>query len=445
VIPVHLAGNPLVSAIEQVVLFLVVVGVAVAFHELGHFLAAKLLGVKVEVFSLGFGGRIWGRRIGDTDYRVSVIPLGGYVLMGGDVADEARAPDPRDFNARPLLFRLAIMLAGPIFSGLLTVLIMWGLFWHGFDVQAYGDEPARIGSVEKDSPAESAGLQAGDLVTSADGAPVTSWEKFSEIVGLSPKATLNLGIERGASHLDVPVTVASHGKSGEGWVGAEPCPRILIREVNAGSAAELAGLRPGDELDEVAGERLCSPGAMTKSLAVTKDQPVALTVLRDGATLPITVVPRASEDGAWRIGVGLAEATVLKRYGPAQAFVHALDDSRDKARLIAVAMGKLATGRLPFKSISSGIGMAEMAKETAEAGLVPFLQFIAFLSMNFAVFNLLPIPILDGGRITLLLLESVRGREFERRTKEWILQAGLVMIVVLMVAAIVLDIIKKAS
>ena len=437
--------SPLLSFLEQAGLFLVVIGVAVSFHELGHFLAAKILGVRVEVFSIGFGGRIAGRRIGETEYRISAIPLGGYVLMGGETMEEGpRIRHPRDFDARPLVFRLAIMLAGPVFSALLTVLLMWGLFAAGREMPAYLSEPPRIGAVAAGSPAEASGLRRGDVIATIDGAPVPTWERFQEVVATSPNADLRLGIVRGGAPLDVPVRAVAEGKHAIGSIGADPCARIVALGVAAGSGAQAAGLLPGDEIAEVAGQEPCSPKGLVALVQATAGAPVPVRVVRDGVPMLLSVAPSWDpKDGDWKLGLQPDLVTFTHPSGPGEALVQSLQYTRDKASLIVEAFGKLLTGRLSFRSLSGGIEMAGMAKETAEAGLPSFVEFIAFLSLNFAVFNLLPIPILDGGRITLLLLEAARGREFERRTKEWILQAGLVMIVVLMLAVLLFDVIKK--
>lgn len=437
--------SPLLSFLEQAALFLVVIGVAVSFHELGHFLAAKALGVRVEVFSIGFGGRIVGRRLGETEYRISAIPLGGYVLMAGETMEEGpRTRHPRDFDSKPLVFRLAIMLAGPVFSALLTVLLMWALFAAGREVPAFLEERPRIGDVAAGSPAQAAGLVPGDLVARIDGAPVPTWERFQEIVATSPSSDLTFGIERGGAPLDVTVHVVAEGKHAIGSIGAGPCVRLIAQTVSAGSGAQAAGILPGDEIAEVAGQEPCTPERLVALVQSTAGGALPVEVRRDGAIVAMTVMPQQdAQSGKWMLGIRPGYATYTHPSGAGQALVQSLRYTRDKASLIVEAFGKLLTGRLSFRSLSGGIEMAGMAKETAEAGLPSFVEFIAFLSLNFAIFNLLPIPILDGGRITLLLLESARGRELERRTKEWILQAGLVMIVVLMLAVLLFDIIKK--
>lgn len=437
--------SQLLSGLEQVILFIVVFGVVVAFHELGHFLAAKAFDVKVEVFSLGFGSRIFGRKRGETEYRVSIIPLGGYVLMGGDFGDDPDRPrDARDFDAKPVGVRLAIMAAGPVFSALLAVLLMWGAYLAGVEVPAYLREPPRIGSVAEGSPAEKAGLQAGDVVVSASGRRMTTWEGFTEFVLTSPGARLELEVERAGQTLTLPVDVEARGKHRIGFLGAEPCSAVLVRSVSKDSAAERAGLEAGDRILRVNGAEPCSDRGLIEAIQAAEGAPLALVLLRDGREMGVEVTARRDEEAKrWMIGVSPALATVVQRHGVLDALVESCRYNVEKGILVVRAVGKLLTGQLSIRSMSGPLEMASMTQETADVGLLPLIQFVALITLNLAIFNLLPVPILDGGRMLLLGIEAVRGRDLERRTKEWILQAGLAMIVLLMVVVLVVDAIKK--
>ena len=437
----------LLSGLNQLLLYVIVLGVVVAFHELGHFLVAKAFGVRVELFSIGFGTKLFGRKWGDTEYRVSLIPLGGYVLMGGDMTgDEDRPRDPRDYDAKPVPQRLAIMLAGPVFSALLAVLLMWGAFVSGVEAPAYLREPPRIGSVDAKSPAEAAGLMPGDVVVSAAGRATPTWESFEETVLVNPEALIDLEVVRGGARQVLPVSVEARGKHRIGWIGANPCSVVVARAIQNDSPASKAGLRPGDRLLRVDGQEPCSDIGLVALVQAGAGAPLALDVERGSEALRIAVTPRYDEKGKqWLMGVSPAPAMSIQKHGVADALVASCSYNWDKGLLVLDVIGKLLTGRISIFSTSGPLEIASITQETAKLGFLPVVQLVALITINLAIFNLLPIPILDGGKILLLLIEAVRGRELQRRTKEWILQAGLAMIVVLMVVVIVADVIKKLT
>lgn len=437
--------SQLASGLEQFVLFILVLGFVVTFHELGHFLAAKAFDVRVDVFSLGFGQRIFGWRRGETEYRVAIIPLGGYVLMGGEMGEDPERPrDSRDFEAKPVWARLAIMAAGPFASALLAVLLMWGAFLAGVEVPAYLHEPPRIGSVEDGSPAQAAGLATGDVIVAVGGRPVATWESFTELVLMSPNARLDLEVQRGGERIDLPVDVEARGKHLIGWIGADPCSDVFVRSVSKGSPAEGAGLRAGDLISRIDGEEPCSDGGLVAKVQGAEGAPLRLEIRRDDGVIAASVAARWDEDAKrWLIGIAPGLETTIQRHGPISALVESLRYNADKSLLVFRAIGKLLTGGLSIRAMSGPLEMASMTQETADFGLLPLIQLVALITLNLAVFNLLPVPILDGGRMLLLGIEAVRGRDLERRTKEWVLMAGLAMIVVLTVAVLVVDFIKK--
>ena len=437
----------LISGAEQLLLYVLVLGVVVAFHELGHFLAAKAFGVRVEVFSLGFGAKIFGRKWGETEYRVAAIPLGGYVLMGGDMSgDEDRPRHPRDYDAQPVPARLAIMLAGPVFSALLGILLMWGAFAWGVEAPSYLRESPRVGSVAEGSPAAAAGLLPGDLVVSAAGRPAPTWEAFEETVLTNPEARIEVEVDRGGERVVLPVDVQARTKYRIGWIGAAPCSVVVARAIQHGSPALAAGVRPGDRIMAVDGTEPCSDSGLVDLVQQGKGATVTLDLDRGGTPVRVAVTPRFDEKAnLWLMGVSPAPAMSIQRHGVADAFVESCRYNRDKALLVVDVLGKLVTGRISIFSTSGPLEIASITQETAKLGLIPVVQLVALITINLAIFNLFPIPILDGGKILLLLVEAVRGRDLQRRTKEWILQAGLAMIVVLMVVVLVADAIKKWS
>jgi regulator of sigma E protease len=435
---------PFVDGLLKLALFVVVFGVLIVFHELGHFLAAKLVGVRVEVFAMGFGPRLFGKRIGETDYRVSLILLGGYVRMAGEGGEEPPTGSPREFESRSTFEKLLIMFAGPLFNGILAVGLLAGAYLGGVDVPEYLDQPVDVGQVEPGSPAEVAGISVGDRIVEIEGRPVATWEPFFESVLTSPGADLGLTVERDGARRVVQVPVESRSKHAVGSIGVAPCVRVKVASVTPASPAAAAGFEPGDVIALVGGVPPCSVSGLVQTLQEAKGSVVEAVLDRDGRRIETSV--QATWDnahGRWMVGIGPAEASVLKRYPLGGALRESLATNWRQSKLLVVTLGKLLTGRLSVRSMSGPMELADFTQESAEAGFVHLLQLMALVSLNLAIFNLLPVPLLDGGRIFILAIEAIRGRQMEQRTKEWILQAGLVMIVTLMVVVIFFDVIKK--
>lgn len=442
------------GSLEKIVIFLLVLGVVIVFHELGHFLAAKILGVKVDVFSFGVGRRLFGFRFGDTDYRVCLIPLGGYVRMAGEASADPdsppRPPVPGDFEEKGTPAKLAIMLAGPVFNFILAIALLAGAYVVGIEVPAYLAEPARVGTVEPGSPAEQAGILPGDLVVAIGGRPVDRWEVLVEAVLVSPGSDAVVDLERGGRRLSVPVRIESRTKHAIGWLGIAPCYRVLARSVTADTPAGRAGVKAGDEIVLVGGEPPCTPLALVARVQDAAGAPLELLLRRGdeagrGASERRVVVAAAwdSGRGLWLMGIRPQEAMTVQRFGIGRALSESVATNWRQSGMLVEVVGKLFTGRLSVRAMSGPMELADIAEDAAATGLVSMLTLMALISLNLGVFNLVPIPILDGGRIFILLVEALRGRELERRTKEWILTAGLAMIVVLMVAVLYFDFVKK--
>lgn len=444
----------ILGTLDKPLTLILVLGVVITFHEFGHYLAARLFNVKVEVFSFGFGPRLFGWRRGETDYRVCLIPLGGYVRMAGEGSEEQAEAEaagaepaprsPRDFESQSTVAKLIIMAAGPIFNFALALLLLAGAYMGGVEVAAYLQEPARIGSVEADSPAARAGLQPGDLVLSIDGKRVDRWEPLLETILVSPNAELVVEVERAGERKSVPVRVESRTKHAVGWLGILPCSRVVVRSVAEGGAAAQAGVRPGDEIVSLGGQAPCSVRGLIERIQAAAGSPQELVVLRGGATVSMLLSARqAAPDKPWMLGIGPGEATVEQRHGPWDALRESVKTNVRQTGLLIETLAKLVTGRLSVRTMSGPLELADITEDAAESGLVSVVSLMALISLNLGIFNLLPIPILDGGRIFILLAEALRGREFDRRTKEWILTAGVAMIVLLMGLVFWFDIIKK--
>ena len=325
----------IVGSLEKIVLFLLVLGVVIVFHELGHFLAAKMLGVKVEVFSFGVGKRLFGFRIGETDYRVALVPLGGYVRMAGEASADPdappRAPQPGDFEAKGTPAKLAIMGAGPVFNFILAIAFLACAYLLGVEVPAYLPEPPRVGTVETGSPADTAGILPGDLVLAIDGRPVDRWEVLLEAILVSPNSDAVVELDRNGERLSLPVHIESRTKHAIGWLGIAPCSRILARVVTPKTPAALAGVKAGDELVLVGGKPPCSAPALIARVQEAAGAPLEL-VLRRGAPDDRVGEERSAIVAArwdagrelWLMGIGPQDATVVQRYGLGRALSESL-------------------------------------------------------------------------------------------------------------------------
>jgi len=435
-----------IDVLLQIAYLIVVLGILVFIHELGHFLAAKYFGVLVEVFSLGFGKRLFGFRRGETDYRVAAIPLGGYVKMLGqaDMPDQEAAAaqtalDPRSYLAKPRWQRLVILFAGPVMNIVLALVLWWGLFTAGTETLDIPEGPPQVEAVEAGSPAELGGLLPGDRIVAVAGKPIGSVDDYEKVVLFSPGQALAYRIERGAETLTREVTPETHPVYGVGVDGVRVRIPILVQGVVAGGPADKAGLRAGDRILEVNGR---IPGGISAVAALVEEfegKPVQITLLRDGAKSTVEVVPQAAEGSRARIGVMLSWPTKTVRFGPLRAAEESVKRAWHDAGLLFETLSKLVTGAVGLQVMSGPIEIARISKEQASLGLQAFLNFLAFISLQLGIFNLLPIPVLDGGHILTLLIEAVMRRDLSMRIKERVLQVGFVFLLVFALAVIVLD------
>ncbi len=429
---------------------ILVLGILVFIHELGHFLAAKRFGVRVDVFSLGFGPRLFGFRRGETDYRVSAIPLGGYVKMlgqadmpGDEAGTTASALDPASYLAKPRWQRLVILFGGPAMNVLLALVIWWGLFMAGTETLDVPVGPPQVEALEAGSPAERGGLQPGDRIVAIAGKPVGSVEDYEKVVLFSPGQALSYRVERGAETLTRQVILETDTVYGIGFDGVRLRVPILVQSVVPGGPAEKAGFRAGDRILEVNGRIPGGQNAVSALIEEFEGKPVQVTLLRDGAESTVEVVPQVGEGGRARIGVMLTPATKWVQFGPLGAAEESLKLAWQNADLLFETLSKLFTGAVGLQVMSGPIEIARISKEQASRGLQPFLYFLAFISLQLGIFNLLPIPVLDGGHILTLLVESALRRDLSMRLKERVLQVGFVFLIIFAVAVIGMDILKN--
>ena len=335
--------------------FVVVLGVLIFFHELGHFLVARLFGVGVEKFSLGFGPRILGKKVGMTDYRISAVPLGGYVKMVGE--DPTSELDPADipfsFTHKHVVKRMLIVAAGPFFNFLLAALVFFGIFIIS---GTYILKPS-VGKVEADTPAYIGGLREGDLITAIDGVPVSSWEEMAAIIRESSGRTLLFSVRRAGEPLDREITPISRTSKN---IFGEDIPRYIIGIASAGDVEN-----------------------------------------RD--------------------------------LGFFESITESIKQTYNISKLTIVSIGKMIQGTISSKNLGGPIMIAEMAGQQAKEGAASFVFFIALLSINLAIINFLPIPVLDGGHILFFLIEALTGRPVNVRMREIAQQAGIFILIMLMI------------
>lgn len=433
----------------------VVLGVLIFFHELGHFLVAKRAGVGVLKFSLGFGPKIAGVKRGETEYLLSALPLGGYVKMiGEDPGDETpEAQDPeRSFSQKHVGIRSLIILAGPLANLLLPVVIFWGIFM--VVGQAYF-LPV-LGSPEKDSPAAKAGILAGDRVQKLDGQPIQRWDEVEAAIRNSGGKSLALAFAREGRTFEATLTPRAlttrdiFGQDVEVWdLGLRLLMPSKIGQVLPGQPAQEAGLKSGDRVVALDGTPLREWDQMAKTIHASPGRPIRLTVERNGQTLEVTVTPRASrqqgpngEEEIGLIGIGPASESQYRPLDPISAFAAGVSKTVDLSVLVVQGFVKLVQAKISPKTIGGPILIVQMTGEVAQRGLMELLSFTALLSINLAILNLLPVPILDGGHLLFAGIEWLRGKPVSLKKREIAQQVGMVLLIALMVFAFYNDIFR---
>jgi regulator of sigma E protease len=435
----------LFGVLEAIGLLVLLLATLVFIHEAGHFIVAKLLRVRVETFSLGFGPRLMGFRRGETDYRVSAIPLGGYVKMTGEMASEAAAlgDDPRSFAAKPRWARFLVMVAGAACNVLLAIAVWTGIYLHGVDVPVNPDGPPVVDTVSADGPADRAGIVPGDTIVGVGDQTIRNLSEYMQVVLLNPGATVPFRLERDGAPVSVDLTLDTVGEHHLGDAGLLPRVPFQIFAVEAGSPAERAGVQAGDRVVQVDGEPVVSQTVFVEALRVSSGREVELLLEQGQSLRTVTVLPERAEDGFGRIGVQLGPATEFVVLGPVDAFRQSLSTAGEYAGLLFYALRQLVSGAVGLRVMSGPIEIADISQRAARAGPIAFLQLLALISLQLGIINLLPIPVLDGGNIFILLIEGTARRDLSQALKERLMQAGLIFLVLFMVAVIGFDIVKS--
>lgn len=410
-----------------------VLGLMVLVHEWGHFLAAKLLRIRVDIFSVGFGPRLFGVRRGSTDYRFSAFPLGGYVRMAGDNPAEERSGSPNEFLSRPRWQRALVVLAGPVTNLLFAVVLLTGLFSYRYERPAYVEEPAVIGAVVAASPAAEAGLQAGDRIVALNELTEPRWQDVLVQTAVSAGHALRLTVARGSETLTVEVTPRSEGRGRGGFAGWLPYDPPVVTSVLENSPAARAGLQAGDVLLAL-NEELLTPTPEEVNVVSARIQklagaPLGLTVGRGGEERTVSLQAAFDErEKRWMLGIGLGPRTVRTKLGPLAAVKTAVAQLWTVSGRIADVLGRLITRRADLDMLQGPVGIVRLTGEAAAQGWLPVLNLMVFISLSLGWLNLLPIPILDGGHLFLLAVEGTLGRDLSLAVKEWASYVGLAIL-----------------
>jgi regulator of sigma E protease len=443
----------------KVVGFLVTLGVLVVFHELGHYLVARWCGVKVLRFSVGFGRVVAARRFGrdQTEWALSAIPLGGYVKMADErEGDVAPSDVSRAFNRQSVWKRIAIVAAGPIANLLLAVVL-----FTGTNIAGIPGQRALLADPPAGTPAAAAGIRAGDLVVAIDGDPVKSWQDMRwRLTKAQGRETAAIAVETSGRAGDPPVTrtIAIGKLTSADWEGNALAALglradlgvPLIRETLPGKPAAVAGLMAGDRIVVINGTPVRSPGDVAAITNARPGVPTVFTVERGGATREFTVTPEAQDQGGRVVGIAgihlrvdpaVAEKLgIVVRYGPLDALEQGARRTWELSVFTLKMLGRIVVGEASLKNISGPLTLADFAGQSAQAGMLAFVSYLALISISLGVLNLLPVPLLDGGHLLYYFAELFKGSPVSDRAFEVGQRIGMAMLAVLMALALFNDV-----
>jgi regulator of sigma E protease len=425
--------------------FLFVLGVLVFVHELGHFLAAKRVGIRVLKFQLGFNPTIFSFRRGDTEYSIGALPLGGYVKMAGETSEDERSGQPDEFLSKTKWQRFQVLIAGPAMNLLLAVVVLAAVLYSGALVPVYEDQAVVVGVVEGGSAAEKAGIQPGDRIESVAGSRVETWRDFLIAIGTRPNREIAITYTRNGTEItrQVTPTIAAESRFEIGEIGVFPDVHPSVPAVTPGEPGDRAGLKAGDVILAINGQPITFGSQLVEIISKNAEKPVTVLVQRADGQHELHATPvRRGQRGF--LGITLAEATRSIKPGVFEAIGMSVRQNVETAGLIFQTLKGLITRETSPRQILGPVGIAQLSGEYAAVGWIALLGLMANLSLNLGLVNLLPIPVLDGGHIFIMFLEGIARRDFSIRVKEKMLIAGFVVLMMLMVTVIYNDLTRVA-
>ncbi len=442
----HIAN--FLSSTGYILIAIFALGLVVIIHEAGHFIVARYFGVRVDVFSLGFGPRLVGFKRGSTDYSIRALPFGGYVRMAGDNPSEERAGAPDEFLSKPRWQRMLIAFAGPAMNCLLAVVMFAVLFGGATQQPVYSDKPIVVAGVFKDSPAEKAGIQANDHLISINGVENPTWERAHwETVLSAPNVLIPVTIDRQGQ----VITTSVRSTLDERGMFGSPGERIVVNTVTLGGPAQKSGLRPGDQIVSVDGESIFDFQQLVELVDQHQDRFIQLAILRNGHPEILQVRPTKTDpgDGGGSRGtIGFSRVlpelhTVDK--GVIESAQFSLWFSARFSQQFLQTVGQLFVGKASPKEFLGPLGIVTYSGKAARRGSRDLFYLMALISLNLAVLNLLPIPILDGGHILMLTVEGLLRRDLSLKAKERFVQVGFVFILLIFAVVMYNDVLRMFS
>jgi regulator of sigma E protease len=427
--------------------FVFVLGVLVFVHELGHFLAAKRVGIRVLKFQLGFNPTIASFRRGDTEYSIGALPLGGYVKMAGENPEDVELDErgkpimqADGFLAKTKWQRFQVLIMGPVMNLLLAVSLTAVVNHHGMEKGSYENQPVVVGAVADGSVAEKADIRPGDKIVSVDGTDVENWDKFLNAVAPTAGREISIGLLRNGLPETRKLTPSAAGRSQFpfGDIGVLPNVHPHVGEISKGSAAERAGLQTNDVVLAVDGRPITFSYQLKQAIAKHPEQQISMVIRRSGQQQTIPVTPaRQGDEGL--LGIRIGDDTYTDKPNVGESITRAVSMNIEMGQLIFKTLGGLFTRQTSPKQLMGPIAIARLSGESAQLGLIALISLMASISLNLGLLNLMPVPVLDGGHIFIMALEGLARRDFSQAVKEKMLMAGFAVILMLMVTVIYND------
>ena len=429
--------------VTSLIAFIFVIGVLVFVHELGHYMAARRIGIRVLTFSLGFGPKLLKVRRGDTEYCISAIPLGGYVKMAGENPDDQRTGSDDEFLSKTKWERFQVLIMGPVMNIALAVVVMTLVLYQGAEVPAYEDEPPIVGTVDEGSAADLVGIAVDDRIVSVAGSAIETWEDL--FVAVMPRADreISVVVRNASGQRTIQVTPDTETEYEMGDLGVGPAMQPQIRSVSPGEPADASGIQVRDVIEAVEGEAVSSR-ELVERINASPGEPLSLTVRRGGAQQEIIVTPVLTGD-VGLIGVSISPYEVMMiEPGFLESVRLSLERNYEWSGLIFRTLVGLFTTETSPRQLVGPVGIAQLSGGAAELGVAALLSLMSMISLNLGILNLLPVPVLDGGHIAIMALEGVSRRDFSVRAKERMLLVGFVALMMLMVTVVYNDLTRVA-